>query len=243
MATVLNAPGLAPAESDARERRFFLYMAIAITGIVLAGFGGYILVGISSFDAPWWVHLHAVSYMSWIGLYLLQNLLVVRGDIQRHRAVGRIMGGLALWLVAVGFALLYASIAAHRAPPPIFTGAFLIVMDGINVLLFAALVLVGLRLRHRSDWHRRLMLSATVSIIAPALGRITVLAGGFSWPAIILTQIGLLAIVVAFDILHRGKPHPAVLWGAGAIALMGIVVPPLALLPGPVAVAQSIAGT
>jgi hypothetical protein len=239
MATLAQA---SPTDFEQRERRFFLGMAVAIAAIVLAGFGGYILVGLSSFDAPWWVHLHAVTYMGWIVLYLNQNWLIVSGETARHRQMGRIMAGWAVAMVVIGTALLFASVAAQRSPPPIFSAAMLFVMDEINVLLFAGLVAAGLALRRRSDWHRRLMLSATVCIIAPALGRLTVLTIGFSWAAIIVAQIALLGVAGLFDLRTRGRIHPALLWGAGSIAAMGLMVPPLAELPAAISFAKSVAG-
>lgn len=242
MATVDGADSSKFAAPDAHERRFYLNMAIAIAASVLAGFGGYILAGISSFNAPWWAHVHAVSYMAWIALYLTQNWLVVRGDLTTHRKIGRIMGVLALWMVVVGTALLYLSMSAHRSPPPVFTPAMLIVMDELAIVCFAALVMAGLANRHRSDWHRRLMLSATVCIIAPAFGRITVLTIGFSWPAIIAMQLAMMAAAMAFDWRNRGQVHPALWWGAGVIAVIGVVTPPLAELPGVIAFANSVAG-
>lgn len=242
MATLAQPETDKSASPEQRERRFFLGMAILIAAIVVAGFGGYILVGISSFNAPWWVHVHAITYMGWIALYLNQNRLIVGGNAIAHRKMGRIMGGWAILMVIVGTALLFASIATHRAPPPIFSAAMLIVMDELGVLGFAGLVAAGLALRHRSDWHRRLMLSATICIIAPGLGRATQLTIGFSWPAIIVAQLFLVAIAAGFDWSMRGRVHPAYFWGAAVIAAIGLVTPPLAELPAVVAFANSVAG-
>ena len=155
------------------EQRFYLGMAIFITVIVFLSFFGNFLAGHSSFNSPWWVHVHAITFMGWIFLYLLQNVLVVSGCVAQHRKLGSVMGLWMVWMVFVGLALLPMSIATHRAPPPIFTAPFLLAMDGINVLVFGGLILAGLKMRHRSDWHRRLMLGATISIIAPAFGRMS----------------------------------------------------------------------
>src|SRR5690242_4132210 len=122
-----------------RERRFYLWLALLIAALVFASFGGYILVGYSSFRSPWWVHVHALAYMGWIVLYLLQNILVARGNLNSHRQLGRVMGAWMVWMVIVGLVLLPTSIAAHRAPPPIFTAEFLLAMDGLNVLVFGGL--------------------------------------------------------------------------------------------------------
>lgn len=235
---------IAPVQRSAeqRERLFYLIMALAITATVIVGFSLYIVVGLSSFASPWWVHVHAVSYMGWIALYLTQNILVVRGALAQHRRLGVLMGLWAAWMVLVGSALLWLSIAAHRAPPPVFTASFLIVMDELTVLLFAALVGAGLWLRARKDWHRRLMFGATVTIFAPAIGRITEVTTGFSWTNIILGQLAFMAVAMVFDLTSRGRIHPALLWGAAGIAAMGIIVPPIADLPSIVAFADGLAG-
>jgi hypothetical protein len=242
MATLADTPDFASGDFESRERRFFLGMAIAIAVIVVAGFGGYILAGISSFVAPWWVHLHAVAFTGWIVLYLNQNRLVVQGNLDAHRRMGRIMAVWAVAMVLIGTALLFVSVAAHRSPPPIFSAAMLFVMDELGVLGFAALVAAGLALRRKSDWHRRLMLAATVCIIAPAFGRLTVLTIGFSWTVIIVAQLALIAVAAAFDWSTSGRVHPAHAWGAGTIAGIGLISPPLAQLPVIISFANSITG-
>ena len=45
----------------------------------------------------------------------------------------------------------------------------------VNLLLFAAFVAAGLSLRSRPDFHKRLMLMATLSLLAPAVARIVLL--------------------------------------------------------------------
>jgi hypothetical protein len=238
----LAEPSIAPPQNlEQRERRFFLGMAIAIAGAVLLGFGGYMVLGISSFGAPWWVHIHAVTFMGWVALYLNQNLLVVRGNIARHRQMGRITAGWAAWMLLVGTVVLFANTATHRTPP-IFTPPLLVAMDGINLLLFLALVVAGLMLRHRTDWHRRLMLSATVCIIAPALGRITVMSGGFSLRNEILIMLGFIAVAMLADLRLRGRIHPAYYWGAATMIVMGLATKPVSELAPIIALANAVAG-
>jgi hypothetical protein len=218
-------------------------MAVLIALIVLASFGGNFMVGHSSFHSPWWVHVHAVTYMGWIALYLLQNLLVVRGKVAQHRKLGVLMAVWMAWMVVVGLALLPTSIAAHRSPPPIFTAPMLLAMDGITVLVFAGLILAGLRMRHRSDWHRRLMLAGTILIIAPAFGRMTELLWSFSWRDIILLQLLMIGLAMAFDLVNRGRVHPALIWSAGTITATGFIVPLFAALPFVGAYAASLVAT
>lgn len=43
-------------------------------------FGLWALRGRSTFLSPWFVHVHAVSFMGWIAIYLARNVLIFRGD-------------------------------------------------------------------------------------------------------------------------------------------------------------------
>jgi hypothetical protein len=47
------------AAAEQRERLFFLSMALAIAVTVAVAFSLFYVAGISSFGAPWWVHVNA----------------------------------------------------------------------------------------------------------------------------------------------------------------------------------------
>ena len=55
-----------PASAEQRERLFFLSMAIAIAVTVVVAFSLFYVAGISSFGAPWWVHVHGLTFVAWI---------------------------------------------------------------------------------------------------------------------------------------------------------------------------------
>ncbi len=58
MANLAESGNASPANVERRERRFFMAMVVVIAVIVAIGFGAYAISGISSFDAPWRVHVH-----------------------------------------------------------------------------------------------------------------------------------------------------------------------------------------
>jgi len=224
----LNA--LPAPDAEQRERLFFLAMAVAITATVLTGFGAFALLGISSVRAPWWVHVQAVSFMAWIGLYLTQNLLVFRGDTQTHRRLGRAGVWLAAWMVLLGLVLTPVTVAVARVPP-FFTPAFFLALDWVNIVCFGALVYAALHLRTLTDWHRRLMLCATISVMAPACGRLLALAGWTSaWSIFGMLSLYVL-LAMAADFYIRGRIHQAYLWGLGAILAMAPLATGIAELP------------
>ena len=60
------------------EERFFFIMACVIAGTIAAGFSLHLAMGRSSFASPPLVHAHAVVFMGWVVIYLLQNVFAVR---------------------------------------------------------------------------------------------------------------------------------------------------------------------
>lgn len=206
--------------TENRERRFFRHMAILLALTVVAGFGGWLLTGHSSFASPWWVHVHAISNMAWIALFGAQTSFIARGDHARHRALGKAGVLLATWMLLIGLVLTPYDIAAHRFPAAFFSPAFFLALDWMNILLFAALVLGGWLMRKQSDWHRRLMLAATIIVIFPAWGRLLIIAG---LPGQLGALFSLLYIAIAMiaDRRLRGRIHPA--WYVGIAALVLVV--------------------
>ena len=238
----MEAVAYASASTEMRERRFFLAMAIAIALTVVVAFSLFLAAGISSFNSPWWVHVHAVTFMAWIGFYVLQNTLVYRNDIALHRRLGRIGAGYAVWMVLVGLVLTPLTLAVGRSPP-FFTPAYFLALDWVNILVFGALLYAAVANRRRTDWHRRLMLCATVCVIAPAPGRLIVLAG---YPMTAALDVAMLLVFIfvamLYDWFNRGRVHVAYVWGVAALVLMVFSIELLAKFPAFTALAGRIAG-
>ncbi|HXC60757.1 MAG TPA: hypothetical protein VN645_15685 [Steroidobacteraceae bacterium] len=217
-------------------------MALAIAITVATGFSLFYRAGFSSFASPWWVHVHAVTFVTWIVLYVTQNVLVARNAIARHRVLGRIGAAWAVWMVIVGLVLTPMNLAAHRAPP-FFTPAYFLAIDWLNILVFGALLYGAIRNRRRTDWHRRLMLCATICLIAPAWGRLVVLSGNpATAPVLVALLLAYVIVAMLFDWANRGRVHPAYLWGGGALVFFAVATELLAKLPPFVALAGRIAG-
>ena len=237
----MNTVALPQVSAEHRERLFFLIMAGAIAVTVAVAFSLFHGAGLSSFGAPWWVHVHAVTFVGWIVLYVLQNTLVFKNDIALHRRLGRLGAGFAVWMVLVGLVLTPLTLAVGRSPP-FFTPSYFLALDWVNIAVFGALVYAAVRNRRRTDWHRRLMLCATVCVIAPALGRLIVLSGS-AMTATVNVAFLLLYVVAGmlFDWGNRGRVHPAYFWGAAALLVFAAGTELLAMLPPFAALAASIA--
>ena len=85
-------PGQAPGLSLPRIKpRFYAWMAVLMTAIVLGGFWpsyyGPLLRGAAS--RPWVLHVHGAIFMGWMVLLMTQVALVVSGRTAAHRNVNR----------------------------------------------------------------------------------------------------------------------------------------------------------
>jgi hypothetical protein len=216
---------------EKRERLFFLAMALAIAATVVVAFGWFYAAGISSFASPWWVHVHGVTFVGWIVLYVVQSTLVLRNDVAPHRKLGRIGAAYAAWMVLVGLVLTPLTLAVGRSPP-FFTPAYFLALDWVNVVVFGSLLYAAIRNVKRTDWHRRLMLCATICVIAPAWGRLIVLTGNeMTAPINVAMLLAYVVVAALFDVRNRGRVHPAYAWGAFALVVFAAATELLAAVP------------
>lgn len=226
-----------------QERAFFFYMALAILLTVLAGFGFFFAIGASSFNAPWWVHLHAVSMAIWVLLFVAQNALVFRGKVAVHRKLGVFTVAWAAWIVALGYVFTAMDVRTGRFPP-FFTANYFLMMDWLNITVFAGLVWAAVRLRARPDWHKRLMLGAMINLTAPAWGRLIL---PILWDQrgawlIMLALLCYFGVAMLFDRRTLGKVHPAYWWGAGSLVVWTALSFVLAPLPPVLALVAQLTG-
>lgn len=217
----------------ASERRFFLIMALAIAVTVIAGFT--LNAARSHWDflsLPTQVHLHAAAFLAWILLYVVQNWLIVRGSITRHRPLGVLGACIAVVMVVLGIVTTVMAVHQHRVPGFFPPGIFL-VLDVLGVIGFGILTAWAIALRKQAAWHKRLMLCGTILVMSPALGRILPmpLLGKFG-PLAVFGSMALYVIAaMLFDLKSRGRVHPAYWWGAGVLVVTQVLVGPLGFSP------------
>lgn len=206
---------------------FYTWVAVAAALIVFAGFARtYYLKGLfGTRSLPLLLHVHGLVMTLWFVLFLVQVRLVAARRTDLHRRLGVFGALLALLVVAVGGATIII-----RAKPHFRPGRSLAVLAfqlGI-LLVFAALVAAAILFRRRSNFHKRLMLLASVSILQPAIVRIP-LRFIQTNP---LVSFGLLDLCVlapvVFDTIKNRKLHPAFGWGA----LLIVASQPLSFLLG-----------
>ncbi|MEW6734389.1 MAG: hypothetical protein AB1489_23890 [Acidobacteriota bacterium] len=223
---------VARAETIARqgEHIFYTGMAVAIVIIVFAGFAPTYYLK-SYFNTPPLIpllHLHGLVFTSWLLLFFIQNVLVAAKRIDIHRRLGIVGAIIAGLMVVVG--TMTAIIRAKPAENSTSESAaliFLVIPLG-DILVFSILVGAGLYFRRRTDIHKRLMLLATISILAPAIARLPFALLQAGPPAFFgLTDL-FIVVCLLYDLLERRRIHQATMWGG----LIIVVSQPLRLMIG-----------
>jgi hypothetical protein len=220
-----------------RERQFFFYMALALALTTIGGFLRFFAIGHSSLASPWWVHLHGLSLMGWIALYLTQNALVARGSLAFHRRLGVFAAAWSLWVLAMGVMVLAFNVSTGRTPP-FFSPEYLIAMDMCTVVGFLALTWGGIAMRERADWHKRLILGGTIVLIGPGLGRLVPdsMLGTNTTYLIFPGHLFFFLVAIGYDLRTRRQIHPAYMLGLLVLVLatllpnMMVNAPPLVAL-------------
>lgn len=239
MATVVDSPLSAPVKAGARAdagTRFYFRAAVASFIIPVLGF-------VPTFWLPMaqgrlalepFVYLHAVLFYAWTLLYMRQTWLVANGRTARHRELGIAGAALASGMLFVGLGAAISAIKRSEAAGLGLEARAFSVVPVTGVLSFVVLVAVAIAYVRKPEIHKRLMLTATAVILAPAVARwfIFFLApgdaapqGGVATPPPVFISIlpAMLAnCVILAGIVHDkrvlGRVHP-VYWIAGGCVL------------------------
>jgi len=213
-----------------RERWFYVGMAVAVVITVFAGFAPtyYLRPRFTSTPLMPLLHVHGLVFTSWIVLFLIQTTLIAAHRTDIHRRLGIAGGVIATLMVLIGAttAIIRASQGATPpgGPPPL---VFLVVPLG-DMLVFPILVGAGFYYRRRPDIHKRLMMLATVSILAAAIARLPFSIMQAGPPAFFgLTDLFIVACVL-YDLITLKRIHRA----TALAGLLIVVSQPLRLVVG-----------
>lgn len=229
---------IVPATGD---ERFFLKCAIAMAAIIVAGFSFQLWMGRSTFASPIRVHVHAVLFMGWMTIFVLQNILVTVGRVDLHRKLGWVA---AVWMVAMvisGF-LVTVAMVRNGVVPFFFRPLHFLIFDPVTILAFAALTVAAVAMRRQTDWHRRLHFAGMGLLLAPAFGRLLPMPflPPYAWEVTFLVCVVVLAIIMALDTRRRGSLHPAWKWGVGAWLAAFVTIEALTYSPAGLAIYDAV---
>jgi hypothetical protein len=226
--------------------RFFLRMSIALGVAVLWGFGPtyFLRPWIATRDLSFPVHVHAMVFIAWIALLILQTALVASRRTDLHRRVGSagIVLAAAVVIAGVTIAILAPanprSLQAWRSIDGLTALLrFLIRSNAISPIVFGLFATAGIMYRRRPEIHKRLMLFASLAISNAAVARVMddvgwpIVPGPFGFaaptalartPLLIAVCLSLFVAAVALhDVRTLRRVHPVTIIGGLAVTPVG----------------------
>jgi len=203
--------------------RFHVLAAAALAAAVVAGFAKTYDFRIFSDRSPLpqAVHLHGILATAWIALHFTQARLIAAHRADLHRRLGIVAACVAGLLAVQAVSMAVSNAAAGHAPPGRDPLQFLSVPLGTTTM-FTFFVGSALLLRRKREWHKRLMLLATMAVLVPAMGRLDAqVMVPLGLPRLVLppaVTFGFLAWGCLHDWRRLGRVHPAYI--VGGIALL-----------------------
>ena len=194
-----------------RERLFYIGMSVAVMITVFAGFSRtyYLRPHFTSAPLMPLLHLHGLVFSSWLLLFVTQTTLVAAHRTDIHRRLGILGGVIATLMILIGVSTAVIRAKQGATPlPDISPLSFLVIPLG-DMFVFATLIGAGFYFRRRPDVHKRLMMLATISILAAAIARLPFAIMQAGPPVFFgLTDVFVVACVL-YDLVTLKRIHRA----------------------------------
>jgi hypothetical protein len=217
-----------------KRNRFYLLMSGLFLAVVFIGFSrSFFLHPYFDFPAlPAHLYVHGIVLTAWFALAFAQPFLIATHRVALHRRLGAFGAFLAIGVVLTGL-----WIVALRDAPTITENPMRGAGNIASVFMFASCVALGIWFRHKPAMHKRLMLMASMPVLAPAMDRIAripefneLAAKTLYWlpvqpPEVAFALFGLLLMLIMMvvrDLVTEKRLHPGTLWGLAAIFIFAI---------------------
>lgn len=194
------------------DQGFFTGLSIALSLLIVVGFGQLVARGINIPSTyPLRVHVHAFFLISWLVTFSYQNWLAYKGNIARHRMLGKAAILLVAAIVVMNGYVTVMTVVDGRLAPQ-FTPGYFFALGAADTLFFAGLVAWGIARKRNTQWHRRLLFGATLILAAAGINRIVnAPLGDLAEPVSIAVQLSFLAVMAWNDRRVYRKVHAATL--------------------------------
>ena len=209
-----------------RQRWFYFTAALFAAAVIFAGFAPTFYLRtffggpdgrahyVPDMDLSTLKVAHGAIFSTWVALFVAQTWLVASDRRDIHRRLGVAGALLVVVMSIVGYLLAVDTARRGVTPDSHVTPLSFMAIPLFDLGVFVALVACALLLRRRSDWHKRLMLLATLNLLDPAIARIALqfpplppLPIAFGGTAFVV----LTAVII--DSVAQRRLHPAMLWG------------------------------
>jgi hypothetical protein len=214
--------------------KFYLTMAAVFIAIAFGGFFEtyWLQIGQGTFTGPALLHLHGLLFSAWTLFFYSQARLVAHRQLKSHRAWGMLGISLATAMLFTGLAVAIGGLHARIETGQGGAGRAFFIVPVTAVLMFGGFVAAAIVNVRRPEWHKRLMLAGTVSVLQAPIARFFFLAatgGGPGLrpglvppppPAVALMGAGVTDLLLVAAMVHdrrsRGQVHAAYWWAFGA---------------------------
>jgi hypothetical protein len=210
---------------------FFFWMAVVMTFFILSGFSlTYWLPMASGSLAPLppVVHLHGLFYFSWMILLVVQAILINARNVRLHMSVGTFGVALGTGVFLLGGLITILSQGVSNAGPPSPVANTLAYLSVTAVLSFGTLFFLAIRNTRRPDYHKRLILFATINLLPPGVNRLYMVSLGLADVPLLATYLTLDALAVAM-LVNDWRTNGRI--GAASVTGAAFVLGPQLLYP------------
>jgi len=208
---------------------FFLYMSLGFLAVALIGFSTTFFLPLArgTFVAPPVTYVHGALLFAWLIFLVAQASLIRVRNVFVHRRLGWLGASLGIAIVISGVAVsLYVTrrdLAAGRGD--VVLGEFVGLL--FTVLIFGSLIAAAIVLRRNSESHKRLLLLATIWVLAPAWLRFRHLFPAVENPMVVFSIIAdsLILVAIARDLGAYKRVHFVYVSVGGLMVAWDILFP------------------
>jgi hypothetical protein len=212
---------LATDPAKRRERLFFGALSVAMAVTTFAGFAPsfylHRALGSPNVLTPSLI-AHGTAFTTWVVLLVVQTSLIAARRTDLHRKLGVAGAVLGALMTVLGAYVAITRIRAGLMNLPDGSpaaGLFAVAMG--TIVVFPSLLGTALYLRRLPDFHKRLILLATIELMIAPVARLPGVA------PLSFTSLGpvlyyglsdlFLVAIAAYDFTTLKRLHPATLWG------------------------------
>jgi hypothetical protein len=204
-------------------RRLYVSLAVLAIAIAIVGFWrsyfGPLLAGVV--DTPSVIHFHAAVYVGWLALFLTQAVLAATGRVAAHMKLGRFAIGYGVLVIAAGLLATFGMFVLRVRAGAVAEAQGRLIGPLLDMLVFAPLFAAAVYYRRKPEWHKRLMIVATTSLLIAAVGRMPFPAELRNpWVLHVVWALPIIA-AMAHDFWRQRRIHPIYVLGLVVLVLEG----------------------
>lgn len=185
-------------DQPSRGERFFFFYSLTLFLIVLIFFPLHALIN-SDYLPPVrpLLHVHAIALGSWYALIAVQAGLIGTGRAGLHMTLGKASLVLVAIMLPLGVWVSYENMVRTGAPQ-------IFLVNSVNVAVFAIYYAMAMVWRKTGALHKRFMMLASLSLMLPALARVTYVLHLDPYAALPMWLVLLFALP-AYDLIRERK--------------------------------------